>query len=95
MHRLRSDTDECRRYLADFAGIAPCVYLLTRTRTDCDAVMLDLVAESGFYHASTCRTVDHDSATHQLRIIADRTFDAARQSPDDVHYEVLLRSRIP
>ena len=89
------DTAECRRYLTDFAGIAPCVYLLTRTRTDFDAVMLDLVAESGLYHASACRIVDHDPATHQLRVIADRTFDAARESPDDVHYEVLLRSRIP
>lgn len=89
------ETAECRRYLADIAGIAPCVYLLTRTRTDFDAVMLDLVAESALYDASTCRIVDHDPATHQLRVVADRGFDAARQSPDDVHYEVLLRSRIP
>jgi predicted TPR repeat methyltransferase len=89
------ETDECRRYLADFAGLAPCVYLLTRTRTDFDAVMLELVAESRRYHTSTCRVVDHDPETHQLRIIADRTFDAARESPDDVHYEVLLRSCIP
>jgi hypothetical protein len=89
------DTDECRHYLNDFARIAPCVYLLTRTRTDFNAVILDLVAESGLYHESACRIVDHDPQTHQLRIISDRTFDAARQSPDDVHYEVLLRSRIP
>ncbi len=89
------ETDECRRYLADFAGMAPCVYLLTRTRTDFNAVMLNLVAESRLYDGSTCRVVDHDPATHQLRIIGDRTFDEARQSPDDVHYEVLLRSRIP
>ena len=89
------DTDECRRYLVDFAAIAPCVYLLTRTRTDFDAVMLDLVAESGLYQRSICRIVDHDPATHRLRIIADRTFEAARHSPDDVHYEVLLRPRIP
>jgi hypothetical protein len=75
--------------------MAPCVYLLTRTRTDFDAVMLDLVADSGIYHESTCRIVDHDPATHQLRIIADRTFQAARQSPGDVHYETLLRPRIP
>src|SRR5688572_12808366 len=87
------DTDECRRYLADFAGMAPSVYLLTRSRTDFDAVMLDLVAEAGIYHRSTCRIVDHEPVTHQLRVIADRSFEQARESPDDVHYEMLLQSR--
>ena len=42
-----------------------------------------------------CRIVDHDPVTHQLRIIGDRTFDQARESTDDVHYEMLLRSQIP
>ena len=87
------DTDECRRYLSDFARMAPQVYLLTRTRTDFGAVMLDLVAESGMYDAGTCRIVDHDPVTHQLRIIGDRSFEEARASTDDVHYETLLRSR--
>ena len=89
------DTDECRRYLADFAAMAPHVYLLTRTRSDFGAVMLELVAESGLRAATSCRIVDHDQATHQLRVIADRTFDEARESTDDLHYEVLLRSPIP
>ena len=89
------DTDECRRYLADFAGMAPHVYLLTRTRTDFDAVMLELVAESGLHATSPCRIVDHDPVTHQLRVIGDRSFDQARESADDVHYEMLLRPRIP
>lgn len=89
------DTGECRRYLADFASMAPHVYLLTRTRTDFGAVMLQLVAESGLRAATSCRVVDHDQATHQLRVIADRTFDEARESTDDLHYEVLLRSPIP
>jgi SAM-dependent methyltransferase len=87
------ETDECRAYLANFARIAPHVYLLTRARTDFDAVMLDLVAEAGFDCESPCRIVDHDPDTHQLRIIEDRMFDAARQSVDDVHYELLLRYR--
>lgn len=87
------DTGECRRYLADFARMAPHVYLLTRTRTDFGAVMLDLVAESGAYDTGTCRIVDHDPVTHQLRIVGDRTFEEARTSADDVHYETLLRSR--
>jgi SAM-dependent methyltransferase len=87
------DTDECRRYLADFSGMAPHVYLLTRTKTDFGAVMLDLVAESGLSVAGPCRIVDHDPATHQLRVIGDRSFDDARASSDDVHYEMVLRSR--
>ena len=86
------DTGECRRYLADFAAMAPHVYLLTRTRTDFGAVMLQLVADSGLYPTGTCRIVDHDPATHQLRVVGDRSFEEARQSPDDVHYEMLLRA---
>ena len=88
-------TDECRDYLADFARMAPHVYLLTRTRTDFDAVMLDLIGESGLYRAGPCRIVDHDPVTHQLRTMGERTFDEARESPEDLHYEVLLRSQIP
>jgi SAM-dependent methyltransferase len=89
------DTDECRRYLADFSRVAPYVYLLTRTKTDFGAVMLDLVAESGLTSTGPCRIVDHDLATHQLRILGNRSFDEARASADDVHYEMMLRSRVP
>jgi SAM-dependent methyltransferase len=89
------DTDECRRYLADFSRMAPHVYLLTRTRTDFGAVMLDLVAESDLSVTGPCRIVDHDPVTNQLRIIADRSFDEARASTDDVHYEMMLRSPVP
>jgi hypothetical protein len=86
-------TDECRAYLVDFASMAPHVYLLTRARTDFDAVMLDVVEASGVWATGPCRIVDHDPATHQLRVIGDRSFEEARQSADDVHYEMLLRSR--
>jgi SAM-dependent methyltransferase len=89
------DTGECRRYLADFAHMAPHVYLLTRTRTDFGAVMLDLVADSSLYIPGACRIVDHDPDTHQLRIVGERSFDEARASTDDVHYEMLLRSQVP
>ena len=88
-------TEECRDYLSDFARMAPHVYLLTRTRTDFDAVMLDLIGESGLYLPGPCRIVDHDPVIHLLRIIGERTFDQARESEDDVHYEILLRSQIP
>jgi SAM-dependent methyltransferase len=87
------DTGECRRYLTDFSRMAPHLYLLTRTRTDFDAVMLDLVAESNSYETGTCRIVDHDPLTNQLRVIGDRSFEDARCSSEDVHYELLLRAR--
>lgn len=88
------ETEACRKFLADFAAMAPSFYLLTRTRTDFDAVMLELVADAGVYEGTTCRIVDHDPQTHQLRVIGETTFDAARRSADDVHYEILLRSRV-
>ena len=86
------ETDSCRQLLADFAEMAPWLYLLTRTRSDFDRVMLDLVAESGLYHVGACRIVDHDPVSHQLRVIRETTFDDARRSPDGGHYELLLRS---
>lgn len=88
------DTDDCRKYLADFATMAPHLYLLTRTHTDFGAPLLDLVAESGVYDAGACSIVDHDPISHQLRVIGERPFEEARGSAEDVHYEVLLRSRI-
>jgi SAM-dependent methyltransferase len=84
------ETDACRTYLRDFARIAPHVYLLTRARTDFGAAVLDLVAESGRYDAGECTIVDHDEATHQLRVLGRKPFDEARRSKDDVHYELLL-----
>ena len=88
------ETEACRVFLADVAAMAPSFYLLTRTRSDFDAVMLELVADAGVYEGTTCRIVDHDPTTHQLRVIGETTFDAARRSTDDVHYEILLRSRV-
>src|SRR5688572_32362277 len=88
------DTEACRKFLVDFASMAPSFYVLTRTRTDFDAVMLELVAEAGVYEGTTCRIVDHDPQTHQLRVVGETTLDAARRSADDVHYEILLRSRV-
>ena len=64
------ETDECRDYLADFAGMSPHVYLLTRTRTDFDAVMLDLIAESGLYRrapAASSITIPSRISSHHRR----------------------------
>jgi trans-aconitate methyltransferase len=62
------ETEDCRRYLADFAAMAPHLYLLTQG--------------------------DHNFVTHQLRVIGEKPFEAARRSPDDLHYELLLRSNV-
>ncbi|HEV3484798.1 MAG TPA: class I SAM-dependent methyltransferase [Vicinamibacterales bacterium] len=88
------ETDACREYVVDFAGMAPAVYLLTRARTDFGAHVMDLVADCGLYDAGPCVVVDHDPATHQLRTHGSVPFEAARRArAEDVHYEVLLRSR--
>lgn len=87
------EVDAVRRYLADFARMAPSVYLLTRNTSDFDANVLDLVAESGVFDAGPCIEVDHDSVTHQLRVLGRSAFDEARRSPRPAHYEMLLTSR--
>lgn len=88
------ETELCRELLGDFAAMAPHLYLLTRARSDFEAPVLELVSEEGLNDALTCRIVDHDPATHQLRVIGETSFEVARRSPDDVHYEILLRSRL-
>ena len=87
------ETDTCRQLLADFAAMAPSLYLLTRAHTDFGAVMLDLVAASNAFRETPCRVVDHDRVTHQLRVIREVSFDEARRSHEDVHYELLLPVR--
>lgn len=89
------ETEACREYLVDFASMAPAVYLLTRARTDFGAKVLDLVGECGLYDAADeCAVVDHDPVAHRLRVQRTVPFATARSArEDDVHYEVLLRSR--
>lgn len=89
------ELDAVRRYLADFARMAPVVYLLTRSTSDFDARMLDLVAECGLFAAGQCATVEHDADTHQLRVLGRQPFDAARRSAEAAHYELLLTSHQP
>jgi hypothetical protein len=87
------EIEACRAYLTDFARMAPAVYLLTRTDSDFGANVLDLVDETRAFDPGPCVEVDHDPATHQLRILGHRTFAKARASGGSRHYEVLLRSR--
>jgi SAM-dependent methyltransferase len=82
----------CRAYLRDFARIAPTVYLITRTDNDFGPRVLDMVGEAEVFEAGECVEVDHDSETHQLRVLATVPFSQARAVGSGRHYELLLRS---
>jgi SAM-dependent methyltransferase len=86
--------DWCRTALADFARMAPATYLLARGQGDFGFNALDLAARSGDFEPGECRVVDHDPETHQLRVLGAVPFDAARESDDPRHFEVLLHSRV-
>jgi trans-aconitate methyltransferase len=62
------EPEPVRAFLRNFARMAPAVYLLTRTRSDFDENMFDVVAETGLFDAGPCVEVDHDPVTHQLRV---------------------------
>jgi hypothetical protein len=51
-------------------------------------------AATGVFDAGECVAVDHDPATHQLRVLGRTSFHAALAADARGHYEVLLRSRI-
>lgn len=86
--------DRCRAALDDFAAMAPATYLLARGQGDFGFSALDLAARSGHFEPGECRVVDHDPATHQLRVLGAVPFDAARSADDPRHFEVLLHSRV-
>jgi len=86
--------DWCRTVVADFARMAPATYLLARGEGDFGFSALDLVARSALFDAGDCRVVDHDPATHQLRILETVPLDEARSATDPRHFEVLLHSRV-
>lgn len=88
------ETSQAARYLADFARMAPVVYLLTRTDTDFGARVLDLVTDTGTFEADACVEVEHDPATRQLRAVAAQSFANARTAAPGLHFEVMLRSRL-
>jgi SAM-dependent methyltransferase len=88
------ETEACRDYLADFARIAPAVYVLTRAGNDFGASVLDLIAEAGAFDAGPCVEVEHDAGTHQLRILGRKTLEEARRADASGHYEIVLRSNV-
>lgn len=87
------ETDACRRYLEDFARMAPATYVLTRLQSDFQVNVLGLVAESGLFEAVDCVEVEHDPARHQLRQVSRRPFEEVARSAGGEHYEVILRSK--
>lgn len=80
--------------LRDFAAMAPLNYLLTRTENDFGPKVFDLVAGAGLFDPGECVEVNHDPATHQLRVLGRTSFDEARTAGPGRHYEVLLRSTL-
>jgi SAM-dependent methyltransferase len=81
----------CRAYLEDFARMAPALYVLTRAQSDFDANLLALVLDSGWFPAGDCVEVEHDPATHQLRVLGRQPLGRARTAAAG-HFEVLLRT---
>ena len=84
------DTDACRAYLADFAKMAPAIYILTRLQSDFGANVLGLVADSGLFAVTECAEVEHDPISNELRQVRPRSFVEVSQATDNLHYEVLL-----
>jgi SAM-dependent methyltransferase len=85
----------CGSYLADFARMAPRVYLLTRLDNDSGPNVLDLVARLGLFEAGDCIHVDHDPVSNQLRVLGRGSIDDVRQLEGGGHCEVLLSSTGP
>lgn len=79
-------------FLHDFASMTPLVYLLTRTITDFDENMLDVIAQTERFDAGDCVEVDHDPLTHHLKALQTVPFEEARRRRDG-HFELLLRAR--
>lgn len=84
------DTVSIQRHLADFARMAPLTYLLTRADSDSGDQVLDILAHLDKFETSECVEVEHDQASHQLRVVGRMPFEKARLAASG-HYELLLR----
>jgi SAM-dependent methyltransferase len=87
------ETDLTRAYLTDFAKMAPKTYLLTRLQNDFGKNVLGLVAASELFDIEECAEVEHDSEQHQLKQIGRRSFEEVSRAADNLHYEVVIKSR--
>jgi SAM-dependent methyltransferase len=88
------EPDACRRYLEDFARLAPATYVLTRVMSDFAGNVLAAIRGTDAFAADECIEVEHDPMTHQLRVLGRAPFDEVSRSAQGGHYEVLLRSTL-
>ena len=86
------EPEPVRLVLRDFSRMSPCVYLLTRNTTDFGENLFDIIAETELFVPGECVEVEHDPDTHQLQVMGRSSFDAARRSDGNRHFELLLRS---
>jgi hypothetical protein len=63
------------------------------SRDDGIDVVLDAIAATGLLEIVDRVEVEHDPATHQLRVIGHAPSARPRERPDVRHYEVVLRPR--
>ena len=88
------ETTAIRAFLADFATMAPVIYLLTRIDSDFGANVFELVGAEPRLAPGPCHEVEHDYDTHQLRVLGQPSFDEARAARPGRHFEILLRRQI-
>lgn len=88
------EPSNCRAFLADFADMAPAVYVLTRAESDFGTNVLAEVSATGRFDVKDCVQVDHDPETHQLRVLGRGPCDAAGHLSAGGHYETILYARI-
>jgi hypothetical protein len=81
-----------RAYVADFARMAPAVYLLTRARNDFGPSTLSLV-DPGLWQWSQCTVVEHDDVSQQLRALGVVAAADVVDAADDRHFETVLMRR--
>jgi SAM-dependent methyltransferase len=87
------ETAICRKYLADFARMAPLIYIITRLQNDFGVNVLELIDSSGLFDVRECVEVEHDFEQHQLRQVGPRPFAEVARATDNLHYEVVLTPR--
>ena len=83
-----------RSAIEDFARMAPHVYVLTRAGSDFGPNVLASIDDLGIFEVEACVEVDHDPATHQLRVLGRPSPEQVRTLEDGGHFEVLLMSRV-
>ena len=80
-----------RDRLADFARMAPHLYLLSRVESDFGTNVFEDIHRTDLFAGGECVEVEHDPATHRLRVLGHAPFDDVRRLSSGGHYEVLLR----